>query len=115
MARQLIPLRKIDPDTHGIPFSPDMLNWISFHREFNGASNAGALVKCGGRVYVDPNKFLEWMAIDPRISPPIKATKSPKKAPSPATGSGKLRVTTKPTRKPKPARTQAEQVSAATA
>jgi hypothetical protein len=71
MARQLVPLRKIDPDKHGIPFSPSKLDWINFYREYNGAAAAGALLKCGGRIYVDPEKFLEWMATNPRISPPV--------------------------------------------
>jgi hypothetical protein len=75
MPRQLIPLRKIDPDVHGIPFTPHMLDWISFHREYNGAAKAGALIKCGGRIYVDPPKFLEWMASNPRISPPVAKMK----------------------------------------
>lgn len=78
MARQLIPLRKIDPSAHGIPFTPDMLDWVSFHREFNGAAKAGALIKCGGRVYVDPPKFLEWMSTIPRISPPVTRQKAKK-------------------------------------
>ena len=118
MSRQLVPLRKINPDTHGIPFSPDMLNWVSFHREFNGAQKSGALVKCGGRVYVDPPKFLEWMATNQRISPPMKSTKVAKKATSPASRTpapSKRRASPKPSRKPKPARARAEQVAAATA
>jgi hypothetical protein len=69
MARQLFPLRQ--GPQHGIPQTVAGLEWISFHREFNGAEKAGALVKCGGRVYVDPPKFLEWMAGGPRISPPV--------------------------------------------
>ncbi len=47
------------------------------HREFNGATQAGAIVKFGGRMFVDPPRFLEWMATQPRISPPVKRAKAP--------------------------------------
>jgi len=69
MTRQLIPLRKAAD--HGIPFTPAMLGWISFHRIFNGVEKSGGMVKCGGRLYIDPPKFLDWMASGPRISPPV--------------------------------------------
>lgn len=68
MARQLIPLAKLSE--HGIPFTRAALNWIAFHRTFNGAARAGAIVKVGGRLFGDPQRFLEWMATGPQISPP---------------------------------------------
>lgn len=77
MNRQLVPL-KDGPQT-GIPLTLAALEWISFHREFNGAEKAGALVKCGGRLYVDPPRFLEWMASSPRISPPVAKPPKTKK------------------------------------
>lgn len=70
MSRQLFPLRN-GPE-HGIPYTVSALGWISFHREFNGVERAGGLIKCGGRMYIDPPKFLDWMASQPRVSPPMK-------------------------------------------
>ncbi len=68
MSRCLVPIRKLaDPVT---PFSKAALNWIAFHREFNGAEKAGAIIKVGGRLYGDPVRFIEWMSTGPRISPP---------------------------------------------
>jgi hypothetical protein len=75
MSRQLVPLPKA-PE-HNIPVSRHGLEWISFHRDFNGAAKAGAIVKFGGRIFIDPPRFLEWMATGPRISPPIKRVKAP--------------------------------------
>jgi len=113
MFRRLIPLRKIDPEAHGLPFSPNMLDWINFHREYNGAAAAGALVKCGGRVYVDPARFLEWMATNPRISPPMKSSKFTAKAnaPVPVTPPtiDKRRAKPKPTRQQRSSRATTEQ------
>ena len=76
MSRQLVPLSKAQE--HAIPVSRNGLEWISFHREFNGAAKAGAIVKFGGRIYIDPPKFREWMATGPRISPPV--VRNPKQA-----------------------------------
>jgi hypothetical protein len=75
MSRQLIPLPKASE--HNIPVSRHGLEWISFHREFNGAAKAGAIVKFGGRIFIDPPRFLEWMATEPRVSPPVKRVKAP--------------------------------------
>ena len=68
MSRKLVPLAK-GPE-HGIPFTRPALGWIAFHREFNGATRAGAIIKVGGRLFVDPDRFIEWMATSPQISPP---------------------------------------------
>jgi hypothetical protein len=75
MSRQLVPLPKA-PE-HNIPVSRHGLEWISFHREFNGAAKAGAIVKFGGRIFIDPPRFLDWMATGPRISPPVRRVKAP--------------------------------------
>jgi hypothetical protein len=110
MLRQLVALRKIVPEVHGIPYTPNMLDWINFHREYNGAAAAGALVKCGGRVYVDPMKFLEWMATNPRISPPMKTTKLTAKPITDAVPRRSLtrRAKTKPERKQRSSRATVE-------
>lgn len=68
MSRKLIPLAAAP--AHGVPFTRPALNWIAFHRSFNGAARAGAIVKVGGRLFCDPERFLDWMASEPQISPP---------------------------------------------
>jgi hypothetical protein len=69
MSRQFLPLA--DAPHVGIPGSKDALHWIAFHRKYNGAEAAGAIFKFGGRLYVDSEKYLAWMATGPRISPPV--------------------------------------------
>ncbi len=76
MPRQFVPLA--DAPEHGIPGTPLGLGWVAFHRVYNGAEKFGAIVKFGGRLYVDPARFLEWMATQPRISPPIQRSSNPK-------------------------------------
>lgn len=68
MSRHLVPLAKL-PEV-GIPYSKAALSWIAFHREFNGCEKFGALVKVGGRLFADPQRFMDWMATGPQISPP---------------------------------------------
>jgi hypothetical protein len=63
-------VRLKEAPANGIPFSAKALQWISFWREENGAATAGAIVKVGGRLFVDPPKFIEWMRSNPNISPP---------------------------------------------
>lgn len=85
MTRQLIPIAKAHE--HEVPCTATSLHWVAFHREYNGARAFGAIVKFGGRLYIDPPRFLEWMATGPRISPPAvrSKTKPTKKAPKGAT------------------------------
>ncbi len=40
------------------------LRWIVRHRDQNGLSEAGAVVKRQGRWYVHASKFSEWMLSD---------------------------------------------------
>jgi hypothetical protein len=68
MKRQFVPLARASE--HGIPQGQKALAWVANFRDYNGAEKAGAIVKFGGRLYVDPDKFLDWMATGPRISPP---------------------------------------------
>ncbi len=68
MQSKLVPIAKA-PDS-GVPLDAKTLNWISFWRRENGAEAAGAIVKAGGRVFVDPARFDEWMRSSPRFSPP---------------------------------------------
>lgn len=76
MSVQLVPLAKAaQPVT---PMSRSSLQWVAFWRDFNGVEKFGAIVKVGGRLYVDPQKFLAWMATGPTISPP--GLKKPKVA-----------------------------------
>jgi len=79
MSRQLVAIAKA-PD-HGIPGTAQSLQWVAFHREYNGAEKFGAIIKWGGRLYVDPDKFLAWMATQPRISPPVQRNKSTARKP----------------------------------
>ncbi len=37
------------------------LRWLIRHREFNGLSASGAVVKRGGRWYVHSGRFSNWM------------------------------------------------------
>jgi hypothetical protein len=73
MSRQFVTIAQA-PE-HNIPGTAKSLHWVAFHREYNGAEKAGAIVKFGGRLYIDPTKFLEWMATGPRISPPVQRNK----------------------------------------
>jgi hypothetical protein len=59
----------------GFPLNTKQLQWLSFHREYNGAEAAGAIFKFGGRMYAAPEKFIPWMATQPRISPPVVRNK----------------------------------------
>lgn len=68
MARQLVPIARAHE--HGIPQGPKAIGWVAYFRDYNGAEAAGAIVKFGSRLYVDPPKYLDWMATGPRISPP---------------------------------------------
>lgn len=76
MSIQLVPLTKAaSPVT---PMTKGALQWTAYWREFNGAGKVGAIVKVGGRLYVNPEKFLTWMATGPTISPPgLKKPKAP--------------------------------------
>jgi hypothetical protein len=69
-----------DPPEHGLPFNQSQLHWIAFYRDYNGAEKAGAIVKFGGRLYINPEAFLAWMATQPRISPPTARTRMHKKS-----------------------------------
>ncbi len=73
MTQQLIVLR--NAPQHGIPLTLAALKWVAYWREYNGAKDAGAVVRVGGRMYINPEKFHEWMLTEPRISPPGVTTK----------------------------------------
>lgn len=53
-----------------VPQSKASLQWIAYWRDFNGVEKFGGIVRVGGRLYVNPEKFLAWMATGPTISPP---------------------------------------------
>lgn len=52
------------------PFSESSLRWYVFNAEQNGMSAAGALVRCGRRVFIDPDGFDRWLvAQNPGLQP----------------------------------------------
>jgi hypothetical protein len=63
-------VRLKDAPAAGIPFTAKALEWLSFWRDDNGAASSGAIVKVGGRLFVDPAQFTKWMRTNPIISPP---------------------------------------------
>jgi hypothetical protein len=68
MHPKIVPISKAT-DT-GIPLSASAMGWVAYWRADNGSAKAGAIFKVGGRLFVDVEKFLEWMKSEPRISPP---------------------------------------------
>jgi hypothetical protein len=59
-----------DAEKHGIPMTRKAINWVAYHREYNGAP----IFKVGGKCYTDRDAFIAWMRTNPRVSPPgIKA------------------------------------------
>lgn len=43
------------------PFSENTLRWYVFNAGSNGMAAAGALVRCGRRVFIDPEGFDRWL------------------------------------------------------
>jgi hypothetical protein len=78
MSIHLVPLAKAArPVT---PMTRSALQWVAYWREFNGVEKFGAIVKVGGRLYCNPERFTAWMATGPTISPP--GLKKPKAIPA---------------------------------
>lgn len=68
MSIQLVQLAKAAAPV--TPMTKAALQWVAYWREFNGVEKFGAIVKVGGRLYVNPERFAAWMATGPTISPP---------------------------------------------
>ncbi len=43
-------------------FSEGSLRWMIFKARENGLEQLGAIVRIGRRVYIDPDRFFEWVA-----------------------------------------------------
>lgn len=43
------------------PFSESSLRWYVFNAESNGMAAAGAVIRCGRRVFIDPDGFDRWL------------------------------------------------------
>jgi hypothetical protein len=43
------------------PFSESSLRWYVFNAEQNGMAAAGAVVRCGRRVFISPDGFDRWL------------------------------------------------------
>ena len=43
-------------------FSQPSLRWLIFKAKENGLEAAGAIVRLGRRVYLDEDRFFEWLA-----------------------------------------------------
>lgn len=43
------------------PFSESQLRWWIYTAELNGLADAGAIVRLGRRVYIDPDRFDGWV------------------------------------------------------
>ena len=63
MQQRIVPIA--DSEKEGIPLPKNTMRWSAFWREDNGAP----IFKVGGRLYVDVEKFTDWMRTEPRISP----------------------------------------------
>jgi hypothetical protein len=90
MTSRIVPLA--DAPSNGVPGTKESLHWVAFHREYNGAKSAGAIVKFGGRLYIDIDKYLAWMGTGPRISPPVQRDR-----PAKVTKQSRLAAQTAPT------------------
>lgn len=65
---RLVPIAKAPG--YGAPLDRKTLEWVSFWREVNGSEAAGAIIKAGGRIFVDLEKLDAWLRTSPRFSPP---------------------------------------------
>lgn len=45
------------------PFTQDQLRWWIFHAGQNGLAGVGAIVRVGRRVYLDVDRFDDWLKI----------------------------------------------------
>lgn len=52
------------------PFSQDQLRWWIFHAPSNGLSAVGAVVRVGRRVYLDADRFDDWLRLQNPGLPP---------------------------------------------
>ncbi|MBN2358197.1 MAG: hypothetical protein JXR83_02010 [Deltaproteobacteria bacterium] len=59
MATDFLPI-KAYCERHPWPSEPGM-RWLIFNSTANGLAVAGAIVRVGGRVLVDEQKFLAWI------------------------------------------------------
>ena len=41
--------------------TPGGIRWDIFNSESNGLSKSGALIRKGRRIYIDPEKYFEWL------------------------------------------------------
>lgn len=46
------------------------LRWMIFNEKYNGLAESGAIIRVGSRIYIDSQKFLNWLRTNPKISPP---------------------------------------------
>lgn len=58
MARQLATVGKFAAQS---PFTEHQLRWWLFNRDRNGLADAGAVVRLGRRIYIDVNRFDQWI------------------------------------------------------
>lgn len=54
-------LKTIPGYTAGSPFTEGQLRWYIFNEESNGLAAADAVVRVGGRVYIDVDRFEDWI------------------------------------------------------
>ena len=60
MKRQLVSIAKFAGDTDN-PFTEPMVRWHVFNAATNGLIDAGAVVRIGRRVFIDPAAFDRWI------------------------------------------------------
>lgn len=58
MARNLRSVSQFASDS---PFTEPSIRWMIFNSETNGLAKAGAVVRIGRRVYIDPDAFDRWI------------------------------------------------------
>ena len=67
MARDL---KTVSQFASGSVWSEASLRWMIFRAADNGLSAAGAIVRCGRRVFIDPAAFDQWLvAQNPGLQP----------------------------------------------
>jgi hypothetical protein len=58
MARNLKSVSQFAGDS---PFTEPSIRWMIFNADTNGLAEAGAVVRIGRRVYIDPEAFDRWI------------------------------------------------------
>ena len=58
MRRQLLPATKLPGAS---PFTLGQIRWFLFNAHSNGLDAVGAIVRVGRRVYIDVDRFWEWI------------------------------------------------------